>query len=400
MISHKGVPAACDEGGFSAIELLIAVGILLVVTGSIFSLLSPAHGAFQAEPELSDMQQRLRVSAGTLYKDLLMAGAGSDLGVQAGSLGDYFAPVLPFRQGYENGDAPGVFRSDTITVLYVPRTASQTIIGQPARAQSGPVSLTMGPGCPSGDPSCGFTQSMTMAMYDVTGSYSVFTVAGVQGAELTLRHNQVDSARSYEPGTKIAELESVTYWLNAATHQLMHYDGSRSDVPVADNVVFLAFEYYGEAQPPALKNPGGDESMTYGPRPPPAGVQAGSYWPAGESCTVRIVSGEQTSRLTMLEANRENKENKENKEIVPLDQAMLTDGPWCPDPADPNRWDADLLRVRRIGVTVRVQSAIAALRGRSGLLFKNPGTATSANRTLPDQEIRFAVTPRNLGLAR
>ena len=36
----------------------------------------------------------------------------------------------------------------------------------------------------------------------------------------------------------------------------------------------------------------------------------------------------------------------------------------------------------------------------ASLLFKNPGTATRANQTLADQEIRFDVAPRNLNFGR
>jgi hypothetical protein len=50
-------------------------------------------------------------------------------------------------------------------------------------------------------------------------------------------------------------------------------------------------------------------------------------------------------------------------------------------------------------VTLRVQVASAALRGR-GDLFVRPGTSPGGERYVPDQEIRFDVTPRNLNLAR
>jgi hypothetical protein len=75
---------------------------------------------------------------------------------------------------------------------------------------------------------------------------------------------------------------------------------------------------------------------------------------------------------------------------------MLVDGPWCPDEARANRFDADLLRIRRIRVHLRVQTVSAALRGPAGLLFMRAGTSNSAERFVPDQEIRFDVTPRNM----
>jgi hypothetical protein len=85
---------------------------------------------------------------------------------------------------------------------------------------------------------------------------------------------------------------------------------------------------------------------------------------------------------------------------VVLAPAQLGDGPFCPDDTAPARFDADLLRIRSIGVTLRVQAASAALRGPAGVLFAQGGTARSGDRYAPDIEIRFRVTPRNLVLGR
>ena len=48
----------------------------------------------------------------------------------------------------------------------------------------------------------------------------------------------------------------------------------------------------------------------------------------------------------------------------------------------------------------RMQSANAALRGPAGLLFANGGRATGVSRWLPDLQVTFQVTPRNLNLDR
>ena len=60
--------------------------------------------------------------------------------------------------------------------------------------------------------------------------------------------------------------------------------------------------------------------------------------------------------------------------------------------------DADLLRIRRVRFTLRVQTALASLRGPAGLLFTHGGLSRAAGRTVPDVEIQFDVTPRNLNL--
>jgi hypothetical protein len=82
--------------------------------------------------------------------------------------------------------------------------------------------------------------------------------------------------------------------------------------------------------------------------------------------------------------------------LVPLAAAELTDGPWCPDPSSPNRWDADLLRIRLVRVAVRVESADPSLRGPAGVLFARGGTSTRASTWLPDRQVAFAVAPRNV----
>src|SRR5881628_683989 len=121
-------------------------------------------------------------------------------------------------------------------------------------------------------------------------------------------------------------------------------------------------------------------------RPPPAPAVA--YWPAGTNCTVDAtgVPLQQVSRLPSLGAP--------SSGLVKLNDpsdpnTSLTDGPWCPDPNNVNKWDADLLRIRKITVTLRVQAALEALRGPAGTLFTKAGTSRGANSYAPDQEVKF-----------
>lgn len=353
---------ALEARGFSLVEMLVSVGIMLAVTAGIFTVVNPARGTFQAQPELADMQQRLRVIADSLFKDLV--GAGADI--------HFFAPVLPMRRGPLNPDPPGIFKASTITLLSVPTTAAQTRTSQEMAGPSSDLNVNAEPWCPPTDRLCGFSPGMNAVIYDDTGAYDTFTIAAVDSAALTIVRAPADLSKAYGAGARVTQGASVTYWLNATANQLMRYDGVRSDAAVADNVVSTSFEYYGEPQPPALKQPGTDESVTYGPPPPEVGVAAGPFWPPGESCTIQLAGDEQTPRLAVLGGG---------SALVRLDPAILADGPWCPDAANPRRWDADLLRVRKIFITIRVRSVFTALH-------------------LPDQEIRFEVAPRNLNLER
>jgi hypothetical protein len=389
------------EDGFSLIEMTVAVGLMLTVTAGVFTLMNPAHGSFSAQPEVSDMQQRLRVSTDTLYKDLVMAGGGAYQGSMNGSLGNFFATVLPRRLGQLNEDGPTVFKADTITVIYVPQTIAQTTLDTKGpNLNSVEIGVTKTPGCPPDDDLCGFVSGMTVMIYDETGNYDIFTITNVQENALHLQHNTTNlEYTGYKEGAaKIVQVASFVYYLNAVTNQIMFYNGGAgADVPVVDNVVGLAFEYYGDPQPPtwragkAVLNALETGPWTsYGPKPSP--TPTGGFV-AGENC-VFAYDGvtEPSPRLLSL--------GPLGSGLVKLTAAQLTDGPWCPSAASPNRWDADLLRVRKIGVTVRVQAANAALRGPASTLFTRGGTSRGGEKWVPDQEIRFQVSPRNLNLGR
>jgi hypothetical protein len=82
----------------------------------------------------------------------------------------------------------------------------------------------------------------------------------------------------------------------------------------------------------------------------------------------------------------------------PLDPATLQDGPWVPDDPAVMKFDADLLKIRRVRVLLRVQAALNSMRGPAGVLFTNGGTSTSVERYLPDLELQFDVAVRNLNL--
>jgi len=60
-----------------------------------------------------------------------------------------------------------------------------------------------------------------------------------------------------------------------------------------------------------------------------------------------------------------------------------------------SRFDGDLLRIRRVRVTLRAQAADRVVRG-AGPEDAVPGLATASGAMVPDIEVTFDVTPRNL----
>jgi Prokaryotic N-terminal methylation motif len=389
-----------SQAGFTIVEMMIATMIMMTVTGAIFSMMNPAQGSFQMQPEVSDMQQRLRVGVDTLQKDLIMAGAGTYTGASAGALSFFVAPIMPYRSiGEDTDPSKGVFfREDAITLMYVPPTPAQTNISAPMPAQSSEIKVTDQPNCPSKKEAlCGFDEGMRLIIFDPDGNWDTFTVTHVQDSAAHLQHRGQDFTVSYAAGSRVTQVKTATYYLKEdnvnKTYQLMYYDGWDTEAPVVENVVKLKFEYFGEPQPPELTGKPLTAAYgpwtTYGPKPVPL-TESRNGWPAGQSCVFDVADGQHVPRLAEL---------ADNVSQVPLTKEMLSDGPWCPDAAKPNRFDADLLRVRRVRVTMRVQVGLAALRGPAGALFTKGGTA-STDRMVPDQEISFDVTPRNLNLGR
>jgi Tfp pilus assembly protein PilW len=74
--------ARSDAGGFSLVELTIALAVTLLVTGAIYGLLTGGQSAFRREPELTERQANIRVAMDLIMKDIGNAGSGLPAGVQ------------------------------------------------------------------------------------------------------------------------------------------------------------------------------------------------------------------------------------------------------------------------------------------------------------------------------
>lgn len=407
--AHRHLRIA-GEAGFSLMELLVATGIMVAATAAVFSLLNPAQGTFQAQPEVSDLQQRLRVATDSIQKDVVMAGAGTYSGSAAGALSYFFAPIVPYRLGTTSPDPPLTFKDDTITLVYVPSTAAQTSVAAQTMPQpSAELKVNPQAGCPlkgavDYDQLCGFNEGDRVLIFDDTGAYDSFTITNKQedANPPHLQHRDDTLSKSYPVNSYIAQVVNHTYYLKTSTatstYQLMHYDGYKTDLPVADNIVGLKFEYFGEGAAPVLLRPLTDTVgpwTSYGPKPPALGQTGDNTgYPAGENCAFRVdtQSGLQVPRLATLATT---------PGLASLPKAMLTDGPCCPrQDCTGNSFDADLLRVRQVRVTLRVQVASAWLRGPAGLLFTRGGTSTGGERYVPDQQVTFDVAPRNMNMGR
>jgi hypothetical protein len=417
----RGRSLANDERGFTIVELLVASVIMLGITGAIFSLVDPARGTYRTQPEVSDMQQRLRVGTSFLKDDLMMAGAGSQAtaGPQStkGSLMNFFAPVQPVRLGGALADPlSGLFyRDDAITVFYIAANSPQATIMKSMPQPSAELQVGPDPRCGDSDNKvCNWQDDMRVLVFDDQGAFDTATITQVQpdagadsfGVEGMIQHNKHlagnELSKRYEQGAQVAQVQQRTYYWDPNLAQLKIWDGAARDEAVIDNVVNVRFQYFGEPRPPFLMTTPAGDITTYGPVPPKLGMQNRGNgmndvggWPAGENCAFRIDPANGTNRISRVADLAPGSDA-----LVQLTQEMLTDGPWCPDANFPTRFDFDLLRVRKIAVLLRVQVASAELRGPAGILFSRPGTGSNSRTLVPDQEVQFEISPRNFNLSR
>ena len=353
------------DQGFSMIEVLVSVTLALIVSSSVLMMLLADTATSRTTPEVVDMQQRARSAQELIMRDVYQAGAGMYLGPAVGSLQQSFAAILPRRAGLSNADAYNVARADAITLLYVPSTMTQASL-QAALTPGVNLRLQSWPNCGT-DPVCGLSNGASVLVFDRLEHFDAFTVTDVFTDSVRLRSWQATHAPfSYPAGAMVAELQWHTYYFDSVARQLRHFDGYQTDTPVIDDVVGLNFEYVGDTVPPAV------------PRP----------WLGAANCLFDA-SGAYRAGLSTLAGDGG------TLALLPLE--LFRDGPWCGD--GENRFDADLLRIRKVKVTLRLQAGNEMMRGQSAE-FAVAGRSRSAARSLPDYTLTFDVAPRNVGLSR
>jgi prepilin-type N-terminal cleavage/methylation domain-containing protein len=352
------------DAGFSLVEVLVALAIFAVAVVPVLYVAAAAQRLARSQPEATDLQQRLRVVATTLQRDLAIAGAGALHGSRAGTLGGHVAAIVPARIGLRLPDVELSAFSDRLSVIYVPDGGTEAILAARMPNPSAGLWLdTSTAGCGAAG-LCGFTEGTRALVLDPRGpgaGHEIFTVTGISATnELAHDAPNPSFSRSYDAGAIVVPVVQRVYYFDRTNRRLMLYDGYQSDMPLVDNVVGVSFEFFGDASPASLRRPpDGEGNCVYDAGFPPMPLLAD-------------LGGSGLRRL-------------------PLE--LLTDGPACG--LGPNRFDGDLLRVRMIRVTLRFQASADDVRGTGGL-FTRPGRSTTGYSYVPDYEVTFDVAPRNL----
>jgi hypothetical protein len=358
---------AKDGLGFSLLELLVALAVFMAATALLFHFAARSQRLAASRPESSDLHQRLRIAVGMLQRDLMNAGAGPLHGAAGRTLANYLPPIVPARSGARSPDPELTAFGDRISVVFVPEEGWHASLAMDMASPLDYVIVNTAPGCPPAG-ACGFVRGTRAAIIDVTApgaGYELFSVTDIAAG---LAHGAPNPSFSRVYAAASAVVVPVVhhvYYRDAPTNRLMLYDGYQSDLPLVDNVVALQFAYFGDPNPASVAAP-------------PAGSSGSCVYAAG-SPPVPLLSDLPGSTL------------------VPLAMEQLTDGPLCG--IAPARFDGDLLRIRRVRVTIRVQVGAEPLRG-TGRHFANAGSSKADDNSVMDYEMTFDVAPRNMSPAR
>jgi type II secretory pathway pseudopilin PulG len=358
------VTAVLKEAGFSLVEMLIAVAVAVTTFGLLFQAAARGQRIARAQPEAADVQQRVRVATDMLRRDLLAAGSGPTHGVGTGPLDQYFPPVVPARTGARNFDPELTFFTDRISIVAVPEggVAARLSSNMAGVASDLPID-SMTPGCASWG-LCGFTPGTRSAIFDRAGIGAGVEWFSVTGIAAGLAHDVPNPpfSRAYSaPTARVVPIVQHVYYLDRVNARLMLYDGYQSDVPLVENIVDLRFAYFLAPSPSSVTRPtDGETNCAYAAGTPPVPLLADLGGIAPQLAAA----------------------------------SLLTDGPPCGLP--PHRFDADLLRVRRVRVTIRAQAGLDDLRGVSRD-FSRRGRSIGAESSVPDVEVTFDVSLRNVG---
>ena len=84
--------------GFTIIEVVVAMALVLAITAGVFTAVQTSPSAVLVQSEMADIQQRVRVGVDAIMRDAINA-----------------TEVRPCRWGGSSEDPPGTFRSDAVT---------------------------------------------------------------------------------------------------------------------------------------------------------------------------------------------------------------------------------------------------------------------------------------------
>jgi prepilin-type N-terminal cleavage/methylation domain-containing protein len=282
------------QRGFTFVELMVAIAVMLVVMAAATSLYQKSVQVSTMVTQHADMQTELRGAANQLARDLNQAGTGIPIGgipipsaasggtnpqFACDSVKCYITVNNKFTQGtlYKvtpaNGVGPNVVQaSDAIIITYIDPTLNWSAYPTQVAAKDG-TSLTMPSGTtpPLNDPAVGLNVGDVLLLQNANGAAAgvvtnynattrVISFANLDPLNLNqsgatagnikaLEFNPVPGSAPYYPALTVSRIMMITYFIqqnntpSGPDTQLMRQIGARTPTPVADHIEDLQFTY-------------------------------------------------------------------------------------------------------------------------------------------------------------
>lgn len=224
------------SGGFSLVELLVALTVCALLSGAIAAISPQARAAFDATPEALDLQQRERtvvdVLARAVQSAALLAATRDD-----GTAGDT-VPAVELLDPDEEGE---VFHA--LRVLSMAGRGRGVLEADQA-GPSGALRLRADATCPSLDEVCGFSKGTIAAVVDVHGGFDVLTVGSASVGLHSIAPGQ-PLGGAYAAGSAVFEIAADTYYLDEqpdGSLSLVRETAAGAVQPIVDHLLELRIE--------------------------------------------------------------------------------------------------------------------------------------------------------------
>lgn len=231
------------------LDVLIATAIFTTAIVPMLYLAAIGQRLARTTPDVTDLQQRVRVVADKLHRDIAQAGASPLHGSIASGLSAVVPPILPARTGLRSPDPELSAFADRISVIAVPDGGTFSALASSMVRPSDGLRLdTSLPGCRASG-LCGLADGARALVFDPRSAgfgYDLFTVTS---ATTELAHDAPNPAfsKAYPVGAMVVPIVQRVYSFDRINRRIVLYDGYQSEMPLIDNVVDLTFQYFGDA---------------------------------------------------------------------------------------------------------------------------------------------------------
>jgi type II secretory pathway pseudopilin PulG len=198
--------------GFTVIELLIAMAIVMSIAGVVAQLVEPARAAFDRVPAELDLQQRGRTA------------------------------IDQMSQAMRSAIAPVIVSGDTLTVMVAVVNGAQGALSADHSAGAVALSLSTTP-CPNIKDACGFIPGSFGVIVDGNGQYDRFEVVSTAAGTRTLVADR-GLLHAYSAGAAVIEIDQYTFSLAAQTDgslSLIRETAAGAIQPMVDFVTAVTF---------------------------------------------------------------------------------------------------------------------------------------------------------------